>query len=486
MEWLRRIERRLESPVAWGVAVALVAALQAWLILTHDAWLDEWQALAIAVHSPDLHDLLANLQYEGHPPAWYLLLRGLAAVLPDPRMALAAAALLLAAISQGLILLASPFTRLERLGIALSQFMLIEFLTISRSYTLGTATLLVALALWQRRRASWLPIAFLPQCDFLFGVIALGLIALRWREQRLWRPGIALFVASGLIAAWTVVQAPDFVPAIAPYPVPLGFIAWATRIATIGVPLQWGDGQLTWNAIAPLALIPAGAALLGVTVLQELRRAPVHLMAFLGFVAVSLAFNLFVYPLSVRHLFLVGLVFIALVWLRTAALHRPTGPLFRIWLLIAAGCGLTSAAITMVVPFDTSHLVAREIERRGLIDRRLVTYRDIRAPEIAANLGRPVQPIGWNCTTTFMRWNRPTGSTNADHMLAWMAAQSARDGRFYLISEVPVLAPRLARLLAQVPRGQNGIPYYLYEIGTVPRYAQPVSRRCDAPLHPQI
>jgi hypothetical protein len=53
-------------------------ALQIW----HIHWFDKWQALLIAVQSPDIAELLENLRYEGHPPLWHLLLRGIASPLP--------------------------------------------------------------------------------------------------------------------------------------------------------------------------------------------------------------------------------------------------------------------------------------------------------------------------------------------------------------------------------------------------------------------
>lgn len=164
-------ERALARPVTWSGVVATILLVQAWLTLTHQPWLDEYQALQIALQTPDLASLLANLRYEGHPPLWYLLLRGAALVVPG-QWVLPAVALPLAAAIQLILLLRAPFSRLDRTMIAGSAFVLFEYGTISRSLTLGVALLVVAFA-FRDRRWSWIALALLPQADFPFGLLSL-------------------------------------------------------------------------------------------------------------------------------------------------------------------------------------------------------------------------------------------------------------------------------------------------------------------------
>lgn len=97
-------------PWAFAAGVAAAAVLQVALIATHDYFVDEWQAVQIAVQSPDLAALLASLRFEGHPPLWYLLLRGLAALV-GPGSALAAASLLCAPTTMMLIAVRAPLPR---------------------------------------------------------------------------------------------------------------------------------------------------------------------------------------------------------------------------------------------------------------------------------------------------------------------------------------------------------------------------------------
>jgi hypothetical protein len=479
------VDRWLAHPAAWVMALVLLAALQASLILGHQAWLDEWQALAIAVQSPTIHDLFANLAYEGHPAAWYLLLRGLGTVVPDPRWTLAVAALALALVTQSTILFAAPFARFERLLIALSQFFLFEFLTISRSLTLGACTMVVATALWSRRRAVWLAIALLPQCDFLFGVLAIGLGFLRWRERRLWWPGVALLIASGAVAAWTVHPAADVVPALAPLSPLKGIGAWIVRTATVGLPLQWTNGQLTWNSAAPALVVPIGGILLYALVRRELGPHRDLLLVFVGFLAVTLGFSVMVYPLVARHMFLVGLLLIALLWLRTSASGRQPGKLFRLWLAGAAVCGLISAAVSAAKPFDTGGLAAHEIVKRGLRGKTWVALRKERGPMIAGLTGMAIQPYGEDCVGSFIRWNHANGALDADGIGTWLASNASSHGRFWLVSETPIDADRrFTQLLASFPAGYDGIPYFLYVVRPDLPDAPLPARRCDGPVLP--
>ncbi|MBS0483397.1 MAG: hypothetical protein JSR96_14880 [Proteobacteria bacterium] len=477
------VDRLLANSIGWLVAIAVVAALQIWLIFTHKPWLDEWQALQIAVQSPSLSDLLANLRYEGHPAPWYLLLRGLAAVLPDPLLALPVAALLMAVVVQSLVLFAAPFSRFERLLVALSQFVLFEFLTLSRSLTMGVALVLLATALWHRRRAVWLAIAFLPQCDFLFGVLAIGLCFLRWREKRLWWPGVALLAASGLIAGWTVHPAPDIRPALQAAPLANGIGLWIARVATIGFPLQWNGGALQWNSAAPVLLLPVGGVLFYAVVKAEIVPYRDHAIAFFGFVAITFGFSIAIYPLAPRHLFMIALLLIALVWLRRGQGLR-SGRLFQMWLAIAAICGLTSVMVAAAKPFDTADLAAAEIRARGLVHKQWFAFRDSRGQGVAAINGMVFQPVGRDCVEDFMRWNF-SADYSAEEVSSILDQYARAHGRYYILSDVPLERHvPFAQRFAAYPAGYDGFRFYLYVVAPDRADAVPTAKRCNGPVRP--
>jgi len=328
----------LARPAVWTLAIAGALALQVLLIATHKPWLDEWQALLIAVQAPSWPDLLAALRYEGHPPLWYAILRGLAHVLPRPALALPWAAGLLAIPAQLAILLGAPFARSQRLALALSEFVLFEFCTLSRSLTMATACVLVALALWRRGNWSWALIVLLPQCDFLFGVLSFILVGWRWAERRAPWGWMASWIVSGLLAAWWVHPAPDVAPAIAQHGLPARLVSWLGGMATLGLPLQWHGLAPQWNQPPP-ALIAAFALFAFVAmVMAELTPRRADRWVVLGFAAFTLVFNLAVYVLAIRHLMLCALLFVAAVWRRCAQGGAGPGVWMRAWLWLAEGC----------------------------------------------------------------------------------------------------------------------------------------------------
>ena len=48
----------LQGNAAWAVALVALAVLQFTLIFTHDPWLDEYQAIQLAVQAPDVPTML--------------------------------------------------------------------------------------------------------------------------------------------------------------------------------------------------------------------------------------------------------------------------------------------------------------------------------------------------------------------------------------------------------------------------------------------
>ena len=58
--FLADLPRRLSNDMVWYSCIGLVLALQVALVLSHDPWLDEWQALLIALPSMALPALFEN------------------------------------------------------------------------------------------------------------------------------------------------------------------------------------------------------------------------------------------------------------------------------------------------------------------------------------------------------------------------------------------------------------------------------------------
>ena len=123
--------RRIDILIAAGFAVLLLAN-----IAHHEMWRDETLAWMIVrtAHSPA--GLFAALHYDGHPGLWHLLLWPATWVTTDPvAIKVVHAPIGLAII--GLVALASPFSRLERVLILGGYYLGFEYLVISRNYAIG-------------------------------------------------------------------------------------------------------------------------------------------------------------------------------------------------------------------------------------------------------------------------------------------------------------------------------------------------------------
>ncbi len=457
--------RILSRPLAWWTLAILALALQTALILTHWPWPDEYQALQLAVQAPDIATLLEWLRYEGHPPLWYLILRALAHLM-DPLDTLWVAALLFAIPTQCLILFASPFTRAERLLIVLSEFLLFDFLTISRGQTMGVMLLVLAVALW-RSRWIWLVIALLPFCDFLFGVISGIFVLLKWREKGLWWPGMALWFVCGLLAAWTVFPAPDMISAasigreLGPMEI---LFYWLVKLSELLIPFQGGIAP-QWNTPAqPIATF----AWIGFILLCWLatRDNPFHRLMLLGMLALTLAFSLAVYPLGLRHLMLVALLLILLTWLARTQGAAPSGA-FRVWLVVIALCGMGTAAIALTRPFDTAHLAVAEIRERGLEGKHWMIVPDWRVSGLAALSGMRFERPEKHCMLDFIRWDHQTNLLDGKRLEAFLRSEIERHGRSYLVSDLTItgLPEDILAPLVTIPAGYDGIDYHLYVVG---------------------
>jgi hypothetical protein len=456
-------ERWLAHDRVWAAAVAAVMVLQLALTLSHTPWLDEYQALQIAVQTPDLRALLANLRYEGHPPLWYLLLRGAAAVVPA-WWVLAAVATPLALTTQGIVLLRAPSARLDRLFVATSAFVLFEYDAVSRSLTLGVTLFLIAFA-WRGRRWSWIALALLPMADFLFGVLSLVLVAIAVRERRLYAPGVAAWIAIGALAAWSVVPAPDVVPAFA-RGAPLSMLGeWLNNLSTLLVPLQFDGARPTWNMPPPPFVSALAGPLFLVFALRQTRGQPLHRVLLLGFIALTALFSIAVYPLAIRHLSLAALLLIVLAW-RAREGGAASDGWFRAWLAMLSLGGLISAAAALAMPFDTAPAAAATIRRLGLRDAPWLAFPDSRAQGVAALNGMAFGRVEQGCAQQFVRWNHRSHIVRVAQLTRAIAPLTARYGRLHLLSDMPIAGgpPGFYTPLAVISAGYDGQAFYLYAV----------------------
>lgn len=194
------IHRLLPAASMTGIISAVVATS----LWRHDMWFDELQAWGIARSSHDLDDLLHNLEYEGHPPLWHLVLFVLTRFTGDPH-AMQMVSWVVATMTIGLIMIFAPWPRWARLASAASYFVVFEFSVLSRSYGLGLL-LIIASLVAHDRGLSWLQAALLSLVAFtsLVGAaVALTLVVVLARARALVHAAIVLtaVVASAVLAA---------------------------------------------------------------------------------------------------------------------------------------------------------------------------------------------------------------------------------------------------------------------------------------------
>jgi hypothetical protein len=479
------VEAWLEQRRNWLACALAVLALQSILVLTHQPWLDEWQALQISLQSPTLSALFENLRYEGHPPLWYFLLRGAGRVLP-PGWVLPAVQLPTALAIQTLILFRLPLGRIERLLLACNPYVLIDYGAISRSLGLGVLLFMTAM-LFRHRRSAWLAVAALPMMDFLFGVLSVVWITISWREKKLRAPGLILWLACGVLAAWTVRPAPDMIPAFwlsGPF---IDALIALTRFGALLVPLGIADGQLVWNESLPdTAALVAGPLFIAMG-LWLLRRDRLPQMLFGSFVALIFAFSIFVYPLAIRHVSLAAILLILLV-AHLASRPAEERRLFNVWLGLGACCGLAMATANLVRPFDTAPQAAKFILRHHLENAHWAVFPDSRAQGISALTGVEFERLERDCTQSFIRWNYRSRIEKAADLEQELQRIADRSGTFYLVSQLnlfdaPLKHPSAYRLLTFVPAGVDGQEFYLFQVRPdLPRKAEHLPQCAPARL----
>lgn len=467
-------EAEFRRSAVWAIAVCVLIAGQTYLIITHQPWADEWQAALIALEAPDWATMLAWLRYEGHPWLWYALLRILG-YLFAPENVLWIAALLCAAIVQVSILFFSPFARIERLMLASSQYVLFEFLTVSRGTSLGVALLTAAMLLW-RRKAFWLILALLPMVDFLFGVISGALLVFQWNDRRLWWPGVGLWLAGSAFAAWSVIPATDMVSAFDAMAPIMGepnlvqrLMTWLFKIGSIPLPFQGGIAP-QWNS--PVHPIHGFAwVIMGLLCWVLTKDQPLQRLLIAGFFALTLLMSAALYPLGLRHLMLGAFLLILCVWRQCAEKERPKDlprVTFRFWLFLLAICGISSATLSSTHGFDSAPLTVREMERLGGSEKHWVMMPEWRSAALAGRSDISFIRPDEMCTFRFARWDYVYAPMRSNEALKrWASATRKKLGQFYLVSDIKLsgFPEAVFTPISQIPKGYSGIDYYIYSVG---------------------
>jgi hypothetical protein len=133
------------------MGVLLLFVLAAGLgIARHEMWRDEVEAWLIARDSANIGEIMATLDYNGHPAPWYLGLHVLSRLTQDPA-AMQVLHVVLAFGAVALFVVLSPFPTWAKVLFPFGYFPLYEYGIISRHYVIGVVLIFAFCALYGRR-----------------------------------------------------------------------------------------------------------------------------------------------------------------------------------------------------------------------------------------------------------------------------------------------------------------------------------------------
>ena len=169
---------------------AAYALLLAFTLFHHELWRDELQAWMLARDSSGPLDLFRNMEYEGAPMLWHLLLLPVTRLTSSPagmqilHWAIASAAIFVVARY-------APFSPLQKVLFSFGYFPLYEYGVMSRNYALGLLLAVTACALlrWRYRKPLWLALvlALMSNTSVHGCILAIGMLlglALDYRLNR--------------------------------------------------------------------------------------------------------------------------------------------------------------------------------------------------------------------------------------------------------------------------------------------------------------
>jgi hypothetical protein len=429
------------SPVRDRTLLAVLAVavgLTAFGLARHAMWFDELQAWNLARASRSVPDLLHHLRYEGHPPAWYLLLYGLTRITGDPR-AMQGAELVIVAATYAVVLFASPFSKPVRFALLAGYTISFEYGVISRGYGLGVLSLVVTLALLGRPQPRWrwalLSAAVLAWTSVAGAVVALAIAgaiaggATRRDRRRTPGPGrdrrrfVAGTSVAAIAAAAVCIPPSDFhafTPSVGSVST-LGTAGWARLLTAatgtwrglVPIPSRLG----AWNSqfldrLPAAAWVEAGLSIAVVALMAgALRRfRTARRLWLLGSVGSFVFFAVVVLPDQTRYAATTFLVFLGAAWWAFAPPGRPDDvsagdvapgsprPSRRLHHLVTFVIAAQVVALLAIYPSEASgrfapnQALATVVRAAGLQDH-VVSGQDFDATSVAAYLDRPVYSV---------------------------------------------------------------------------------------------
>lgn len=486
------VRRLLLSPLPLFVALG-VAML--WL---HEPWRDEAQPWLIARDAPNL---LAQMDSEGSPALWYLILFPFAKV-GLPFASARVLHLALATTALALVVYASPFSRLEHWLLAGSYLFAYEYAVIARGYVL-TILALFALAIHHARRREhpWRHGALLLVLANTtgLGTAMAAALAAGYGLEALWERGLRRFVAicvpaaAGLaLAAWQMWPSPDLAwwrtYAVKGYRW-TSVLDVARAISQAFVPIgEWGGWRWNHNVadgnLSEIGLMTMAIAILVVSCLPLLRRPRVLLL----WILMAGSLGALYYTRSgvagqMRHHGMLVVAWVFCVWVARLepaafswrAAKRPAAAWTLALVLLVQMGGLAQALqADATTPFSAGPVMAHMLQERGATSRNTLVgvYPDFIAASILTTMGDDMPEllllqqarmgswVRWT-TTDLDTFNNP-GHVEAK-LLDYAAAHGPYEHVYLIMSVTSGDVGNGWRLVAHVDAMAPGDGFYLYE-----------------------
>lgn len=309
---------RIALFVAWfGVAL--------WLASTHVFWRDEVRALTIALSGDSLPAMLRNLQGEGHPALWYLLLRG-AHALTGAKQVLPGVAFAIGVGAAALFAFRAPFRPIVLLLAMGGAFFLREYTVLARNYGMSMLVMFAWATLYPRwkERGFGLGLLLALLCNTnVPSVIVAGALGLFWgveiatEQGWRWGPAWRRWTANMAIAAVGValcaleVYPPAHDAAVSPLAGRMSVGTLLMAAGNVTAPFSALMSEALWGV--PLVSLLFALLLVGSPL--GLLRSPGGLLAALAVLWALPMFFQLVYPGGYRHQALLLALLLTLYWL---------------------------------------------------------------------------------------------------------------------------------------------------------------------------
>ncbi|MDJ0689150.1 MAG: hypothetical protein QNJ41_11630 [Xenococcaceae cyanobacterium MO_188.B32] len=129
-------------------------------ILNHAMWRDEVNTWLIVRDSQSLSEVISNINYQGHPLLWGLLVTLLKNIVNDP-IVMQLFHLVVGVAAVAIFLWFSPFSKTQKLLFTFGYLPFYEYLSIARNYSLGMLFLFGFCAFFKSRYHSYILLAIL-------------------------------------------------------------------------------------------------------------------------------------------------------------------------------------------------------------------------------------------------------------------------------------------------------------------------------------